>query len=1195
MHLAATGPALVSFSSDLDNASTGLDLIGVNPNGPAGILAPGAHGTITVYGTTTGAGTASFELSTAAYPPDAIEWSTIGPLIRPSGLTDAAWNAIFAQLQANIGATWDGYQRAISADATLFADPNGLNYSLADVLQLEVNKAYSQANPGVSGVVYLNNTSQPLAGATVRLFDPADVLPAAGAITLADGSFDIPSVAAGTYDVAVDGYILPNDTLTVTASGEIGVQLIAQPGATITGSLAASGTGAPVTGENVYAVSTAGVTVHTTSDGTGAFSFSGLPAGTYSISAGGDGYVQDVVANVVVPTGRRVSNVDLTLATAGSISGTVTGPGGPVAGALVGALGADGATAASATTAADGSYIITGLPAGTYTIDATADGLFGNDVTGIALATGGTVSGVNLTLNTAGSVNGHVVSTVDGSAETDVLLSLTNGAASFSAESDGNGNFTFTDLPAGAYTLATIPGTVMTTTTSVTVTAGVTTTVTLHAAPIGQVTGTVTNGAGQPVSGVTVFADQAGNTVTSTVTGSNGAYELTGLDAGTYQIAIGDPGSAALVASNVTLGPANIAPTVNLSLPVAGTVSGTVFAANGVTPLSGAVVALSRNGADLETTSSDGNGNYSFVIETPGTYTVEAASTGLAFPVATGLAISGASALTGINFHPGSAQLDGVVDDTATGKPISGATVSVVNETAGLTLTGVGTITTAADGTFQLANLLPCSYAVLAQAAGHAFASQTVTVTAGAPAQATFKLGTQSVLEGFVLDASGNPIVGAALTLTSNTVASFEVAAQSNASGAYSFAGLASGSYTLVVAASGYETAILGTLNVGAGSNGQSVGLNPANIQVSGTVTGPAGPLGQVEVTAYDGNNNVAARTVTAADGTYTLETLAPGTYSVVAAASGYAPSAASTLTVTAGQSLSGVTLSVVPAAAADPPPAVTPLASGSGNPILAQFQVLPDRLSDVDTLEARMLNNPCSNPDTQAKIADLRLAQDQALRAWQLDFNRINQLGIPQKAAQIQKNLDSSASTVAALFSKLSDIVNSTNSSDLGGAGMTTIYSDKYPTLIPLLQSVGAAFNGLENAIKFEDNAGSAAEAITDAALVQSRLQTLEDVLSSFGLVAATVADEPLNATDALLQAVSQLQSAQAAEALVAASSNLLQQDQQAYNAAAQNFLQIGGGLYELCIACDGAATPAVLTLQTVPLGFTPMADGDT
>ncbi|EWM12864.1 carboxypeptidase-like regulatory domain-containing protein [Kutzneria sp. 744] len=85
------------------------------------------------------------------------------------------------------------------------------------------------------------------------------------------------------------------------------------------------------------------------------------------LTASASGY--EPTAEPVGVSATRPSTVDLNLPVQAVVHGVVTAPDGPaVAGATVTAVDGDGRVVASAVTGTDGSYRLTGLPSGDYTV-----------------------------------------------------------------------------------------------------------------------------------------------------------------------------------------------------------------------------------------------------------------------------------------------------------------------------------------------------------------------------------------------------------------------------------------------------------------------------------------------------------------------------------------------------------------------------------------------------------------------------------------------------------------------------------------------------------------------------------------------------------------------------------------------------------------------------------------------------------
>ncbi|MDP3880361.1 MAG: S8 family serine peptidase [Dehalococcoidales bacterium] len=149
--------------------------------------------------------------------------------------------------------------------------------------------------------------------------------------------------------------------------------------------------------------------------------------------------------------------------------------------------------------------------------------------------------------------------------------------------------------------------------------------------------------------------------------------------------------------------------------PVSGVIQGTV--ADGTNPVSGASV---TDGTRTATT--DTNGNYSINNVPDGTYTVTASASGYhsAWQEAT-VADGGTTTVDIVLTIIQNGAISGNVNDSDTGQPIAGATVT----------DGTRTATTDSDGNYTISDVPPASYSVTASADGYQGASQTVSVQEG--------------------------------------------------------------------------------------------------------------------------------------------------------------------------------------------------------------------------------------------------------------------------------------------------------------------------------------------------------------------------------------------------------------------------------------------------------------------------------
>ncbi|HEX6293048.1 MAG TPA: S8 family serine peptidase [Herpetosiphonaceae bacterium] len=156
-------------------------------------------------------------------------------------------------------------------------------------------------------------------------------------------------------------------------------------------------TGATLVNAQVEALHAGQVRATTLSQADGSYNLRYLPAGTYDIRITLAGYAPQTRNSVLVETAQVSGPVDVALTRVGSVTGKVTSGRKAVAGATVQALqGTE--LLGSATTDAYGIYQIANLPAGTYTLTASASGYQSQTKSGVVVNPGQTTSGVNFSL-----------------------------------------------------------------------------------------------------------------------------------------------------------------------------------------------------------------------------------------------------------------------------------------------------------------------------------------------------------------------------------------------------------------------------------------------------------------------------------------------------------------------------------------------------------------------------------------------------------------------------------------------------------------------------------------------------------------------------------------------------------------------------------------------------------------------------
>ena len=98
--------------------STGM-MLGINREGPAGILPPGASGSISfVMKPTVTSGELSFSINTIRDHSAVMNWDGMRASMKPGFVDANAWNAVFANALSSMGSTAGEYNAALAANAT---------------------------------------------------------------------------------------------------------------------------------------------------------------------------------------------------------------------------------------------------------------------------------------------------------------------------------------------------------------------------------------------------------------------------------------------------------------------------------------------------------------------------------------------------------------------------------------------------------------------------------------------------------------------------------------------------------------------------------------------------------------------------------------------------------------------------------------------------------------------------------------------------------------------------------------------------------------------------------------------------------------------------------------------------------------------------------------------------------------------
>ena len=669
----------------------------------------------------------------------------------------------------------------------------------------------------------------------------------------------------------------------------------------VSGFVYAADGGTPVPGAGVSLQSSDPIfgRLYTTgSDGNGAFVFQGapgsfaIPAANYNVQATHP--LTQVLSPLTAGTfssGSVASSQNIVFSNTATLTGTVKR--GPVVLNTAGTVTVTGGSLATPITiriAADGTYTLTGVPVdtsgnaalNTYTLTAAVTNTLLTGTTTAVVAASQTVT-ADITIGGAGSVTG-VVTRPDGSlAIGDVVyLKLSNGSQ-LTATVDTSGRYLVTDVPTGTYAVSAYDSqSNASLTVSVTVAVNATVTQDLALQSAGVVNGAVSVNDGSSVAGLNVTVTSTTTSGTQSLTGvtnSTGQFSVSGVKPGAITIRVTTPaGLQGTGTGNLPLAGQTV--TINVVLTAAGSVTGTVYQADGKTPAAGLPVTISPAPlTGTATVNTDSNGIYSFQNVPIGNFSVSAQNpaNGDSGQASSQIQTNGQLRTVNITLH-GFGNLTVKLLD-GNNNAFSGATITVSDN--GSTFRGASDSTGSATFT-----QIPAGYAtVMARdPATGLSASNGVTVAANSTTSLTLTLQTVGTVQGTIYDVDGTtPVVGATVQLN----APYGPSTTTVANGTYVFANQqVGGLYSVQV----FDTA--GHVRAKAPgqqlqTNGQTLTINLTFLgvgSVSGVVTNADGTRAEnltLSLVSQNPTIGGAQQVATGGDGTYSVSEVPLGNFTV--------------------------------------------------------------------------------------------------------------------------------------------------------------------------------------------------------------------------------------------------------------------------------------------------------------------------
>ncbi|MCA9124654.1 MAG: carboxypeptidase regulatory-like domain-containing protein [Planctomycetales bacterium] len=934
-----TGLAPIGLSSDEFDRATSVELVGINPDGPSGILPPGARGSITLFATASSQGTERYTAERFDPTTEMIDFEASEADMRPPGLDDTTWNALFAQVQSQIGVSWDDYRQTLADNVPVLPPGFGLNYSVSDLFRFEVEEVRAALGTSVSGRVFLESQDFALPDAEIVL-EGRDSGRSYSTVSRRDGSFLFYEVEPDTYDLRVANYVIGTNVNVTVADADVDdVTVVARNGNTIQGVVVLAETSEPVVGAVVTAFTPDGRSYTATTQFNGTYTLRGLPAGTFEVFTRDAAIGQGRRTGINLVGTRETRIVDLSLEDGASVSGQVTdGASTPIADAMIIAYDDKGLPVGIGTHSDEqGNYAISALAAGTYTIQASNSGAATIRTT-VSVGEEEQRTNVNFTLIEGGSVTGTVRASTDTTAVPLAIVIARSGDETIDVtQADSDGNFTLSQLPTGSLTLDVSASGFVSQSLGVTLAAGEMASignVDLDAA--GSISATITsNISAVPLSGLIVRVWDAGEVVADAISDSNGQVAFTDLEFKSYELVIGE--ASGISRRPVTLTERSPSEDLSVGLDIIGQISGTVYDEDGTTPLSDVSVLLSTGAAQIGRAQTDSSGNYTFHFVAEGTFDIRAFTPEHIFSSQTGLVVTTGSPTIDADLVAGGSMIEGTIRSAATGLPVPSARILV----SGDVTPELHEVLVDENGFYQVAVPPGAHLELIAIAEPFAFDFAQVTATATTTVTTDFSMQAGGTVTGTITDSVGGVVLaGATVFLRQNGGPTNGLQVFTDASGQYELQRLKPGTYDFIVIANDKQTHIQRAITVTASSQSLDAALVDSTSMVFGTITDSSGnAVADASVRAEDADGNIIDSATTDEFGEFELTRLPDGDFTILAESDGSVADGVDGVSVTVADNIQTVDFVVAPTVLAiTPDDPETPSGQGEGGILSALF-----------------------------------------------------------------------------------------------------------------------------------------------------------------------------------------------------------------------------------------------------------------
>jgi hypothetical protein len=858
-----------------------------------GVLAPGQRGVFNFRGVIPAAGDTNFSLSVITKEnSDPFDAEALRDQIRPNP-TPELWDDAFDVVAAQLGTTYGSFAAALAEAADEARGHSLTIQSARQLLDYMIERAIIFDLPAdVRGQLFLNTDGviTPLPRAIVSGIASFDLdnleERVSGGRAWYDGSFALRDLPLGELEIVVTGYLSPDPaTLFYSGAAQTGVEITALPGGEIRGIVREEGLWwGYIRAAGVTARDAGGHLLATAeTDQWGRYALRGLPLHQpIYLTVDSDDFLPPTAESITL-TNHNPATRNINMVAGGSISGIVYDPNGqPVEGALVLANPVEADFGRQTFSGPGGFYRFNGLGDGRYLITAATELHAPGSANNVTVVEGTLVANVDLHMQTAGALNLTITDAdsglpLPGAVAAPVVVGLFN----VQATAQGGGLAALNGLPGGQIAIQLTANGYHTTIVTATIAPGNTASISAAMSARGSMAGTVQRSGGAPLANIPVMisGDHLAQPLTL-FTDSNGQFALTNVPDGNYIATLGEDLIAGRQDITIANG-ANVA--MNWSLDVA-LVSGRMLAADGVTPITDAIVHLLRDGQEIETTVVDDLGRYQFYLLEAGLFSLMAVADNAAALLAD-VAITPGNDLLNADLVANGGSLTAVV--TQNGSPVADASVAIArtefpNELGWNMLT-------ATNGEAIFTNLPAGEYLIILNRPGFVEMEMVVMHTASAQT-VNVSLAPGQTVNGQVETAFGETVSsGRVIFIHETTQQPFIATIRAN--GAYSIDYLADGVYTVWVAGRDFQAQKLTGVDLTApGPHTLDLAVPEMGAALAGYVTDADGaPIAGALLALYR-EGQLLQQTRSDLRGFYRFTQVLEGAQTLVANASGFTP-----------------------------------------------------------------------------------------------------------------------------------------------------------------------------------------------------------------------------------------------------------------------------------------------------------------